>query len=848
LLSPLTVFPLWNDAEGLVMTEALSIKRRKSGQSDVSFDSLRSEAIKLIQQLSGNVWTDYNLHDPGITILEQLLYAITDLIYRTEFAIEDYLAVEDGSIDLEAQGLHGPAEIFSCRATTTRDYRKLLLNKVAVADNVWLSAMSEQSGTAQCRGLYRLSVKLAQGLDRHDRDAAIQHLRAAYLGARNLCEDVGEIKLVENLGYELYASIEVGRDRHPVDILADIYFACARRIGSGVKITNYDQLIDHKPPLDQLFDGPLTNYGFFMDDDLPDHQSEFLVSTLFSVINSIESVDHVRQLYMARGEDKFFDKIELAGADMAFDLHFPRRIKEIKVVLTTNGRVLPIAIDQLIARYDELNYKYHTSRSTPQEQSLLYEPIKGNPRSFGQYFSIQNQFPVGYGINRLGVPASAPTGVKARARQLKAYLLIFEQLLANFLANLDSIKTLFSLQTDPPTSYAVQTLNDQQIGDLNAVYPSDADKLIRRIVAGFDNYNERKSRLLDFFLGLYGERFSQNSLRHFNYYYSKDEVEQVIVANKVAYLESIVELGRDRAAASDYSVSSIGDSRCGLGLRVAMLLGFEQRQAHSLTGAILDQDVEFCPHHDYQQRKVDSDELRLFNLSELDKAVLDSFEQPRLLAADKSIPLREYRVKIADTIPVNNRLLSDLLFRDGIYLERYRVVKLDSRQDYSLIFMIDENQCWQLGSYADKTTATQAANDLRRFLLLLNKASEGLHIIEHILLRPQQQQASSATGVDHNEDFFSFRISVIFPCWTTRCHDPQFRMLAEETLRLNVPAHIFPEIYWLDFAQMVEFEKIYQQWLALKSDKVSEAVELDRCAQQIIAFLHGQRYAQQKES
>lgn len=593
------------------MTKALSIKRLKSGQSDVSFDSLRSEAIKLIQQLSGKVWTDYNLHDPGITVLEQLLYAITDLIYRTEFAIEDYLAGEDGSIDLEAQGLHEPAEIFSCRATTTRDYRKLLLDKVSVADNVWLSAMSEQCGSIQCQGLYRISVKLAQGLDLHDRDAAIDQLRAAYLGARNLCEDVGEIKLVENLDYELCANIEVGRDRHPVDILADIYFACARRIASSVKITNYDQLAGHTPQLDQLFDGPLTNYGFFMDDDLPEHQSEFLVSTLFSVINSIESVDHVQQLSMVRGEDKFFDKIELAGADMAFDLHFPRRIEEVKVVLTTNGRVLPITIDQLIARYDELNYKYHTSRSTLQDQSLLYEAIKGDSRSFAQYFSIQDQFPVSYGINKLGVPVSASTDVRARARQLKAYLLIFEQLLANFLANLDSIKTLFSLQTDPPNSYAVQTLDDQQIGDLNAVYPFDAGKLIRRIVAGFDNYNERKSRLLDFLLALYGERFSQNSLRHFNYYYSDDEVEQVIVANKVAYLESIVELGRDRAAASDYSVLSIGDSRCGLALRVAMLLGFEQRQARPLTGAILEHAVEFCPHHDYQQRNVDSDELRL---------------------------------------------------------------------------------------------------------------------------------------------------------------------------------------------------------------------------------------------
>ena len=827
------------------MNEALSIKRRKTGQSDVSFDSLRSEAIKLIQQLSGKVWSDYNLHDPGITVLEQLVYAITDLIYRTEFAIEDYLASEDGSIDLEAQGLRGPAEIFSCRATTTLDYRKLLLNKVAVADNVWLSAMPGRSGNGQCLGLYRLSVKLAQGLDRHARDIAIDQLRSAFLGARNLCEDLGEIKLVDNLDYELCASVEVGSGRHPVDILAEIYFACARRIASSVNITNYDQLSGQTPPLDQLFDGPLTSCGLFMDDDLPDHQSEFLVSTLFSVINSIEGVDHVRQLYMARGKDRYFDKIDSAGPDKAFDLYFPRLVEEIKVVLTTNGRVLPIAIEQLTARYDEMNYKYHTSRSTRQALSLLYEPIKGVSRSFGQYFSIQNQFPVSYGINRLGVPASAPTEDKARARQLKAYLLIFEQLMVNFLASLDSIKTLFSLRTDPPTSYAVQALNVQQVGDLNAVYPADAGKVFSRIAAGFDNFIERKSRLLDYLLALYGERFSQNSLRHFNYYYSRDEVDQAIVANKVAFLESIVEFGRDRAAAADYSAPSIEHSRCGLALRVAMLLGFEQRQALPLTGVILDLGIELCPHHDYQERIAGSDELMLFNLSELDKSSLESFEQPRLLESDQGIPLHEFYEKIAGTIPVKNRLLSDLLLRDGIYLERYRVAKPDPLQDYGLMFRIDENRYWQLGCYADKESAVQAANDLRRFLLLLNKASEGLYIIEHILLRPQQQQASSAPGIDQDEDFYSFRISVIFPRWTTRCHDKQFRMLAEETLRLNAPAHVFPEIYWLDFDQMGEFERVYQHWLALKSERDSESAELDQSAQQLIALLHDRRSAQQ---
>ena len=88
------------------MTETLSIKRRKSSESDTSFESLRREAIKLVQDVSGKTWTDYNLHDPGITILEQLIYAVTDLIYRTEIPVEDYLTSDDGTIDFDYQALH----------------------------------------------------------------------------------------------------------------------------------------------------------------------------------------------------------------------------------------------------------------------------------------------------------------------------------------------------------------------------------------------------------------------------------------------------------------------------------------------------------------------------------------------------------------------------------------------------------------------------------------------------------------------------------------------------------------------------------------------------------------------
>ena len=67
--------------------------------SPTDFDALRLRAIGTLQRLAGQTWTDHNSHDPGITLLEAVCYAITDLAYRTEHPVADLLAslpVADG--------------------------------------------------------------------------------------------------------------------------------------------------------------------------------------------------------------------------------------------------------------------------------------------------------------------------------------------------------------------------------------------------------------------------------------------------------------------------------------------------------------------------------------------------------------------------------------------------------------------------------------------------------------------------------------------------------------------------------------------------------------------------------
>ena len=79
------------------MPQAKTIKRINSGFPDyMDFRRLRAEGLEHLGDLSGDLWTDHNTHDPGITILEVLSLALMDLGYRTNFDIQDLL-VKDKS-------------------------------------------------------------------------------------------------------------------------------------------------------------------------------------------------------------------------------------------------------------------------------------------------------------------------------------------------------------------------------------------------------------------------------------------------------------------------------------------------------------------------------------------------------------------------------------------------------------------------------------------------------------------------------------------------------------------------------------------------------------------------------
>ena len=77
------------------MSDTLTISKEIEDKLQPEFSKLREEGMQHILELASAIWTDYNVHDPGITTLEMVCYALTDLNYRVALPVENILAFQE---------------------------------------------------------------------------------------------------------------------------------------------------------------------------------------------------------------------------------------------------------------------------------------------------------------------------------------------------------------------------------------------------------------------------------------------------------------------------------------------------------------------------------------------------------------------------------------------------------------------------------------------------------------------------------------------------------------------------------------------------------------------------------
>ena len=810
------------------------IPRKTETTGEPTFESLRREGLAFLQDLSGSIWTDYNLHDPGVTILEQLCYALTELIYRAGFPVEDYLTDEGGKIDFERLALHPPEHIFPCRPTTAGDYRKAICDATHGIGNVWLVKTQD----AAHRGLYRILVRLREDIGLEAGADTLGGARSIYDSHRNLCEDLDGITILPDVECDLHAEIDIASGHAPADILARVYFECSKRIAADFHWTSFEDALKRKATPEELFRGPLTTRGLIKDEETPSHLHEIQITDLFSIVKAIEGVENVRTIFLKTPHDQGTTPSPNERPSLGYRLRLPQDGEECLVKLIKDGRRVPVRSEEVRARYKKLNFKRMGLHRTAQDVSALFPRPEGQYRHLRDYYSIQNQLPAVYGVNQYGLPVSAPPEVKAKAGQLKAYLLLFDQVMANYMANLQHLRTLFSNDHQPPCSYAFQVLGNDAVPNIEGLYARPPANVLARIFKDHDRHTDRKGRLLDYLLALHGEKFAQRSLWQFNYYYTSQEVEEVIVTNKITFLKNIIEVTRDRGGAFNYRKPSWNTNNVsGLLRRVSLLLGFSHQMCRSMTMPILEQGLKLISHETYVSMKAGTIELKLVDIGDL-SAAGQTFQAIPATGEGDTVRLRKIRQDIRPIVPMRHNLLSEALLRGGLELARYRLGSLTAEDNYQLVFQPQgEAQWWYLGAFPDRVSGVQSAHSLHRFLKHLNIESEGMHVVEHLLLRPAGKPQHEQLHFPKGQDFYSFRLSVIFPDWTARCHNSDFKILAEETVRLNCPAHLYPECYWLGFEQMYAFELLYKQWLEVRCSGEGDTEALNKAASALIRFL-----------
>ena len=212
----------------IINPEIKTILQNEPTFAGLDYEALRQLGLQHIGELSGRIWTDHNAHDPGITTLEMLCYALLDLGYRSKLPIGQIIA-EDPQEENTLPQFFSPAQILSSEPTTILDYRRLLLDIPGIK-NAWLEIVRDEtveitlsSGEVQenclatLNGLYSLSLQL-ESVDNESVGEVLTHVRQTLLAHRNLGEDFVNLdcpNILEECPIPLTTQIEIADSADP---------------------------------------------------------------------------------------------------------------------------------------------------------------------------------------------------------------------------------------------------------------------------------------------------------------------------------------------------------------------------------------------------------------------------------------------------------------------------------------------------------------------------------------------------------------------------------------------------------------------------------------------------------
>lgn len=305
----------------------------------MDFNELKDTAIKHIQKIGHENWTDFNVHDPGVTILESLCFALKDLSYKTNFNVVDLLTKKGETSPRLDSTLYSADNILSNIPIGIDEYRKEILEHVPGLRNVWIQTRSlsydipdEYSEVFQKEGL-RVDIQgyfdiivepecrevivwtilsdddickdLGLFQDDESREERIRritpeayekwlkdYIKDMLLEHRNINENFLDVIVMKPIDVKLQIEIETESNVDYDEIISEIYEKVERYISPKVDLHSLEELISKGKKPEDIYNGENGKYGFVDMDELKSAKRRVLLreSDIDAILNSMDRI------------------------------------------------------------------------------------------------------------------------------------------------------------------------------------------------------------------------------------------------------------------------------------------------------------------------------------------------------------------------------------------------------------------------------------------------------------------------------------------------------------------------------------------------------------------------------
>ena len=650
-------------------------------------------------------------------------------------------------------------------------------------------------------------------------DEIMEVAKAELHSHRNLCEDYCSIKAIAVQDIGVCADVEVEPSADIESVLAEAYFRIDQYFSPDIKFYSLKQLRDEGVPVDEVFEGPKLNNGFIKNEQLDStNLKQFIyTSDIINLLMDIPGVKNIQNFVLTKfdSDGNLIDNEEWV-LEVAYNHQARLYLEASKILVFKNG--LPFLPDKL--ELSDTLQVIKGQNSQPQYSVLENDlPVpQGTFYELNDYYPLQYSLPLTYGVGLDGLPATVSLERKSQAKQLKAYLMFYEQVLVNYLEQISHVQELFALDTTVDRTYFDRLISSKEIKGLDEIVSGLTANGLHGLLETTEVFSDRRNRFLDHLLARFAENFNEYALMLYSYSTSKAFADAKLIKDKVNLLKDFPFMSANRAKAINYKDQGhvcSSENVAGLQIRIKRLLGmdafggfFELYEEH-------DEDGVF-----FESRWRLKDSKGKIQLS-------GSTKYP-----NEDLELSEQKAKAE--IGQVKRYITDI--------NRYTVKKVKkwtvSLTDPSNEIIATRKQAF--ASKADADAAVAQIIDFGKDLL----AADKVYVVEHLLLRPRNVPSlpdfpdgdpllSICIPPDCNtcgdEDPYSFRITVVLSGETGIANSGiEFRRFAEQTIRTEMPAHLGVKICWVSNEQLATFEQLYCAWLAELAKAEPNAVDLSQ--------------------